>query len=161
MSFRCSPVFFDRHADLSGGTYDNTFGKYFEGYVGLGWGIDENSKRPYALIDIATLDDTLYNSAHNYIIGFEVEGEDGQRFEAYASEGIYGLENYGIEGWDDGSRNRTISSMATGKSTLCVGSQPYINEQKLSQTERTLADGLHAPCLAHFGASAGTGRATH
>ena len=128
MSFRCSPVFFDRHADLSGGTYDNTFGKYFEGYVGLGWGIDENSKTPYALIDIATLDDTLNNSAHNYIIGFEVEGEDGQRFEAYASEGIYGLDNYGIEGWDDGSRNRTISSMATGKSTLCVGSQPYINE---------------------------------
>lgn len=30
------PRFFDRHADLSGGTSDNTFGKYFEGYVGLG-----------------------------------------------------------------------------------------------------------------------------
>ena len=127
MSFRCSPVFFDRHADLSGGTSDNTFGKYFEGYVGLGWGIDENSKTPYALIDIATLDDTLNNSVHNYIIGFEVEGEDGQRFEAYASEGIYGLENYGIEGWDDGSRNGTISSMATGKSTLCVGSYTTTN----------------------------------
>ena len=115
------------YEDVSGGTYDNTFGKYFEGYVGLGWGIDENSKTPYALIDIATLDDTLYNSAHNYIIGFEVEGEDGQRFEAYASEGIYGLENYGIEGWDDGSRNGTISSMATGKSTLCVGSYTTTN----------------------------------
>ena len=115
------------YEDVSGGTYDNTFGKYFEGYVGLGWDIDENSKIPYALIDIATLDDTLYNSAHNYIIGFEVEGEDGQRFEAYASEGIYGLENYGIEGWDDGSRNGTISSMATGKSTLCVGSYTTTN----------------------------------
>lgn len=115
------------YEDVSGGTYDNTFGKYFEGYVGLGWGIDENSKTPYALIDIATLDDTLNNSTHNYIIGFEVEGEDGQRFEAYASEGIYGLENYGIEGWDDGSRNGTISSMATGKSTLCVGSYTTTN----------------------------------
>ena len=116
------------YEDMTGGTFDNTLGKYFEGYVGLGWAIDPNSNQPYAIIDIATLDDTLNNSAHNYIIGFEVEGEDGQRFEAYASgDGIYGLDNYGIEGWDDGTRNGTVSSMATGKSTLCVGSYTTTN----------------------------------
>ena len=116
------------YEDMTGGTFDNTLGKYFEGYVGLGWAIDPNSNQPYAIIDIATLDDTLNNSAHNYIIGFEVEGADGQRLEAYASgDGIYGLDNYGIEGWDDGTRNGTISSMATGKSTLCVGSYTTTN----------------------------------
>lgn len=116
------------YEEMTGGTYDATFGKYFEGYIGLGWGLDPNTNKPYALIDIATLDNPLGNSTHAYIIGFEVEGEEGQRFEAYATgEVIYGLESNGIAGWDDGTRNGTISDMATGQHTLCVGSFTTIN----------------------------------
>ncbi|MGN1255768.1 MAG: S8 family peptidase [Bacteroidaceae bacterium] len=116
------------YTDYVGGTKDLTFDKYFEGWVGYGWSIDENSNRAYALIDIAAMDNDAYNKDNQYIIGFKVIGEDGQRFDAYASgDAIYGIDSYGVEGWDDGSCNGTISDMATGQNTLCVGSYTEVN----------------------------------
>lgn len=116
------------YTDYVGGTEDLTFSKYFEGWVGFGWSIDVNSNRAYALIDIAAMDNEVNNKDNQYIIGFKVTGQEGQRFDAYASgDAIYGIDSYNMEGWDDGSCNGTISDMATGKHTLCVGSYTEIN----------------------------------
>lgn len=116
------------YTDYVGGTEDLTFSKYFEGWVGFGWSIDANSNRAYALIDIAAMDNEVNNKDNQYIIGFKVTGQEGQRFDAYASgDAIYGIDSYNMEGWDDGSCNGTISDMATGKHTLCVGSYTEIN----------------------------------
>lgn len=123
-TYYCSAAYVDH----VGGTMDLTFGKYFDGWVGFGWSIDENSNRAYALIDIATMDIESNNVDNQYIIGFKVTGEEGQRFDAYASgDAIYGIDSYNVEGWDDGTCNGTISDMATGKHTLCVGSYTEVN----------------------------------
>lgn len=123
-TYYCSAAY----VDYVGGTMDLTFGKYFDGWVGFGWSIDENSNRAYALIDIATMDIESNNVDNQYIIGFKVTGEEGQRFDAYASgDAIYGIDSYNVEGWDDGTCNGTISDMATGKHTLCVGSYTEVN----------------------------------
>lgn len=107
---------------------DATLGKYFEGYICMGWSVDESNGKAYAMIDVALLDNAVANADNQYVIGFQVEGEEGQRFEAYANGTcLYGFDNLGVDGWDDGSGNGTISSMATGKKTLSVGSYTEMN----------------------------------
>lgn len=116
------------YTDYVGGVKDDTFGKYFEGYAGLGWSVDANSNRAYAMIDIAAINNEANNKNNQYVIGFRVIGEKGQTFHAYAyGDGIYGIDNYGINGYEDGSYNGTVSDMATGHNTLCVGSYTEIN----------------------------------
>ena len=115
----CSPGY----EEYTGVKADQKFSKYFEGYLGIGWDIDPGSGRAYAILDIATIDNMLNNKDSNYILGFKITGADGQRIDGFAmGDVIYGIDNFGIDGYDDGTCNGTVSNESTAKSVLCVGS---------------------------------------
>lgn len=98
------------------------FNRAFDGYVGMGSMIDENNGRYYVLIDYFISDNQATNANGNYILGFIVEGKNGQRIDCFCS-GLYSSMNgYGIEDWDNGSTNGSISDMACAKNILVVGS---------------------------------------
>lgn len=98
------------------------FNKAFDGYVGMGSMIDENNGRYYVLIDYFISDNQSTNANGNYILGFIVEGKDGQRIDCFCS-GLYSsFDGYGIEDWDNGSCNGSISDMACAHNVLVVGS---------------------------------------
>lgn len=104
---------------------DLQFAGYFDGYVGIGWDYnddDPDNKRFYALIDYMALNNNTSNADHNYELGFVVTGKEGQRIYAYCDGSYSQLGNEGVEGWDDGMYNGSINDMATGQSTLCIGS---------------------------------------
>lgn len=108
---------------------DAAFGNYFEGYVGFGTGIDEDSGRYFAVIDIAAIDNVEgdYNKNEEYSLGLIVSyiAEDGtpQIIEAYGdAEGVQGMGSLGKEGWIQPDGNGTISDMACGKNQIIVGS---------------------------------------
>lgn len=104
------------------------FTKAFSGYIGIGSAIDKNNGRYYALIDYFLSDNTETNSKGNYILGFIVEGKDGQRIDCYCS-GLYTtIDSYNQPGWDNGSCNGSISDMACAKNILAVGSYNTRNE---------------------------------
>jgi len=92
-------------------------GTAFDGYVGVGYDIDNYSKEYMGLVSYF-----LAPKNDNYIFGFVVEGEPGQRIECY-NEIDYGeLSNFDIEGWDNGTADGSISDMACGNDVLVVGS---------------------------------------
>lgn len=101
---------------------DQTLGKYFNGYVGIGWDIDPDNNRFYALIEYMVMNNNETNADHNYELGFVVKGKEGQRIYAYCDGAFSQLGNEGVADWDDGMYDGSINDMATGKSTLCVGS---------------------------------------
>lgn len=100
----------------------NNFTNAFNGYVGIGSMIDENSGRYYALIDFFTSDNTKTNADGNYILGFIVKGKDGQRIDCYGDGQFNTFNNYDIAGWDKGTSDGTVSDMACAKNVIVVGS---------------------------------------
>lgn len=107
--------------EADGDIVDATFDRYFSGYVGVGWDIDEYTNEYMALIDYYSVDNAENNAKGNYILGFVVEGEEGQHVEAYCN-GLYTvLDDYDQAGWDDGSTDGTISDMACGNDVIVVG----------------------------------------
>lgn len=102
---------------------DPSFGKYFQGYIGIIAGIDEANNRFYA-----TLDYNVYNNINdsnkdgNYLFGVVVNGEEGQRVDAFCDAVFSELTDNNIAGWQDGSYNGSISDLATGKDIIAVGS---------------------------------------
>lgn len=98
------------------------FNKAFEGYVGIGSMIDANSGRYYAMIDYFTTNNQQYNSDDKYLLGFIVEGKEGQRIDCFCDGSFTCLDGYGQDGWDNGSTNGSISDMACAKNVLVVGS---------------------------------------
>lgn len=101
---------------------DVLFDKYFSGYVGLYWDKDKTIGRAVCSVSFEIIDNPEKNPEGKYKVGVFVEGEDGQRLDAFAAGYYYGMSNFGIDGWQDGSCNGSISDMACGKSTLSVGS---------------------------------------
>lgn len=101
---------------------DQTFGRYFDGYIGIGWDIDPDNNRFYAIVDYNVMNNSETNADHNYEVGFIVNGTEGQKIYAYCDGQFSQLSDCDVEGWDDGMRNGSISDMATGQSTLVVGS---------------------------------------
>lgn len=101
---------------------DEIFARYFNGYVGLGWMYDEDSGRFNAIIDYYAENSESGNATGNYVLGFIVTGKEGQRVDCFGDGLFSSMTNFGIDGWDDGMCNGTISDMATGNSILVVGS---------------------------------------
>lgn len=102
---------------------DQQFGKYFNGYVGIGAERDAFSGRYYSVVDMMlwdNLDDA--NSDSSYIIGIEVTGKAGQRIDFYGDGSLCSFSSYGVDGYSDGDFNGTISDIATGKHPIVVGS---------------------------------------
>ena len=98
------------------------FTKAFDGYVGIGSMTDENSGRYYAMIDFMTSDNQSSNADGNYILGFSVEGKEGQRIDCFGDGALNYMSNFGIEGWDDGMTDGTINDMACARNIITVGS---------------------------------------
>lgn len=101
---------------------DATFKKAFDGYVGVGGKIDEQTGRYYGMVDYYTINNIASNLDDDYVLGFEVEGVPGQIIECYCDGQTTWLENYGQEGFTDGSMDGTISDLAVGHNLLVVGS---------------------------------------
>lgn len=101
---------------------DTQFANYFDGYVGMGWSYDEDSGRFYAILDYYAINKELKNANGNYVLGFIVKGQEGQRADLFCDGLFSSITNFGLAGYDDGMYNGSISDMATGNSILVVGS---------------------------------------
>lgn len=97
-----------------------SFTRYFNGYIGIGSWIDEDSGRYVTLLDYLVFD-TSNNATGNYIIGFEAIGSEGQRIDAFCDGQYTAMSGYGLSGWTDGSTNGTINDLATGENVIVVG----------------------------------------
>ena len=100
----------------------STFAQAFQGYVGIGWSIDELTGEFYTILDYYTIDNAITNGDGKLLLGFEITGEPGQRFECYCDGQFTALDSYGQEGWSDGTCDGTINDMACGYEPLVVGS---------------------------------------
>lgn len=101
---------------------DATFCRAFNGYVGVGSKIDEQTGRYYGMVDYFVYNNTETNLNDDYVLGFEVDGVDGQRIDCYGDGLNTWMDNYGQEGFTDGSQNGSISDMAVGHNLIVVGS---------------------------------------
>lgn len=90
------------------------------GYMGVGAEHDEVSGRYYAILDYSLHDSAANNG--NYIVGFEVTGEAGQRVDIYCDGMLNSFTSYGIAGYENGMTDGTISDVACGHSSVVVGS---------------------------------------
>lgn len=102
---------------------DPTFVKAFSsGYVGVGAKIDEQTGRYYGMVDYCVYSNLETNPDDNYLLGFEVTGQPGQTIYCYGDGLNTWMDNYGVEGFDDGSTDGTISDMASAENVIVVGS---------------------------------------
>lgn len=113
------------YTDYVGGVLNATVQKYFKGYVGGGAMLDESLGRYYGAFDYYLETDPVNginaDGSEAVIIGFEITGEEGQRIDCYCDGINTWISNYGMDGYQDGSRDGTISDMAVGKNVLVVG----------------------------------------
>lgn len=105
------------------------FAQYFDGYVAVGCALDPATNRYYCTIGIDLLDkeENYKDNSGNYrdaelLIGIEVVGKAGHRYDFYSDALTVSFDNYGVDGFTDGSRNGTISDMAVGHNIISVGS---------------------------------------
>ena len=125
-TYYCSSA--DYQMDESDVVGDATFCKAFEGYVGVGGMIDEVTGRYYGMVDYYVIDSDENRDNATYILGFEVTGEEGHRVDCYGDGITTWMESYGMEGYDDGSCDGTISDMAVAHNVIVVGSYNTRNE---------------------------------
>lgn len=103
--------------------------KYFNGYIGVMAAIDNSeSKRYMAVVDLM-----LWNKADNpgnYVAGFIVKGQEGQRVDAYCSGEYFHLsaQEMQADGYLDGMTDGTLSDISCGKNTIVVGSYNSRND---------------------------------
>ena len=90
------------------------------GYMGVGAEHDATTGRYYTILDYSLHDSEKNNG--NYIVGFEVTGEPGQRIDIFCDGLINSFTSYGIAGYDEGMTDGTISDVACGLSPIVVGS---------------------------------------
>lgn len=117
-TFYCSSDYQQETTDIVSGNFANAF----SGYVGVGYNRESYTGEYTGLISYYAQDNASKNADGNYILGFIVEGEPGQRIECYNSADFQCLSNYGVAGWDTGSTDGSISDMACGKDVIVVGS---------------------------------------
>ena len=110
------------YAQYENDIVDLTMEKYFSGQISLYWQNDSLLGRSHAIISFYLIDNPENNKDMQYKMGFIATGKKGQRVDAYAAGYAYGINSFGINGWDDGSSNGSISDMACAQKTLCVGS---------------------------------------
>lgn len=107
---------------MDGAEQDINFNNAFQGYVGIGTDIDENSNRYYALIDYLTVNNSEYNPEGNYILGFIVTGKEGQRIDCFCDASFTYFDDFDQTDWDTGSCNGSINDMACAHNLIAVGS---------------------------------------
>ena len=110
------------YQDYDSDVVDATLAQYFSGTIGLFCEVDSSLGRSHCIVSFDLVDNAEKNIDNNYKIGFIVEGEAGQRVDAFTVGYFHGLSSYDIGGFTDGSCNGSVSDMACAKSTLSVGS---------------------------------------
>ena len=110
------------YQDYDSDVVDATLAQYFSGTIGLFCEVDSSLGRSHCIVSFDLVDNAEKNIDNNYKIGFIVEGEAGQRVDAFTVGYFHGLSSYDIDGFTDGSCNGSVSDMACGKRTLSVGS---------------------------------------
>lgn len=98
-----------------------TLAKYFNGYIGLGSAYDYDTGKFYAVLDYYTTN-TESNADDNYVPGFIITGAEGHSVYAWCDASYTQIDNYGMEGWDNGTRDGSLSDMATAHNIIVVGS---------------------------------------
>lgn len=106
----------------SGDITHMSFTQAFKGYCGIGSWFDEYTGRYVTLLDYFLWDNPSSNATGNYILGFEINGKEGQRIDAFCDGYYTSFDSYNFSGWDNGSTNGTINDLATGDNIIIVGS---------------------------------------
>ena len=97
-------------------------GRYFNGYLGIGSSIDEESEKFYCMIDYYLTNNQERNADDSFVPGFIINAKPGQTARMWC-DGVWTcLDSYGIEGWADGTTDGTISDLATAPNLVVVGS---------------------------------------
>ena len=110
-----------------GDILDGNLEKSFQGYIGVGYDWNSVTNRFYVLFDYMLIDGgtatgTQGNHNHEYYVGLIINGNPGQRADVFCDGQASFLSDNGVQGWQNGSADGTISDMATGKEVLVVGS---------------------------------------
>ena len=96
--------------------------KYFNGYLGIGSSIDEDSEKFYCMIDYYLTNNQDKNADDTFVPGFIINAKPGQTARMWC-DGVWTcLDSYGIDGWADGTTDGTISDLATAPNVIVVGS---------------------------------------
>lgn len=98
------------------------FATYFDGYVAIARMLDPATNRFYCDIQLDVMDKEANYENEEMLVGLEVTGSAGHRYDVYCDAQTVSFDNYGIDGFDDGSRNGTLSDMAVGYNLVAVGS---------------------------------------
>lgn len=98
------------------------FALNFDGYVAIARMVEPATNRYYCDIQMYLFDKEANHEAEDLLVGLEVTGKSGHRYEIYSDAQAVSFDSYGIDGFDDGSRNGTISDMAVGHNIISVGS---------------------------------------
>ena len=107
---------------------DPTFMKAFEGFVGVGAKIDEQTGRYYGMVDYYVYNNPETNLNDDYVLGFEIVGKAGKRVDCYCDGTTTWIDDLDVDGFDDGSPNGSISDMAVAHNLIVVGSYNTRNE---------------------------------
>lgn len=115
-TYVASPGYYE---DGTGDLKDANFEKAFTGYMGLASAVDEDNNRYQVFLDYYMFETAANNG--NYVLGFKVEGNPGQKVYGYC-DGIYSkLTSHGLEGWNPGTSNGSISGLVCGDNVISVG----------------------------------------
>ena len=112
----------DDYKEYDTDVVDRTLAEYFSGTIGIFCEIDSTIGRSHCIVSFDLVDNAEKNIDNKYLIGFIVDGEAGQRLDAFSVGYFHGMSDWGVDGFSDGSCNGSVSDMACSKSTLSVGS---------------------------------------
>ena len=114
------------------------FTRAFQGYCGYGSWFDEYTGRYVTLFDYFLWDNASTNATGDYVLGFEIQGKEGQRIDAFCDGYYTCFDGLGLEGWENGSTNGSINDLATGENIVVVGSynvrENWLSLDKVSYT---------------------------
>lgn len=123
-------------------TYKSTeFDKAFTGYFGVMTDISTDNNRYMATVNYELRKATVNDG--NLVLGFKIEGVDGNSVYGYC-DGVYTeFTSYDEEGWDPGTTNGTINELVCGQKVLSVGAYATRNSIKLANGQETYYPSLN------------------
>lgn len=113
-TYVASPAYFE-----NGNLKDDKFNKAFNGYMGLASAVDPANNRYQVFLDYYLFEAETNNG--NYVLGFKVEGKSGQQVYGYCDGRYSKLTSNGLDGWNPGTANGSISGIACGDNVISIG----------------------------------------
>ncbi|MDO4496527.1 MAG: S8 family serine peptidase, partial [Bacteroidales bacterium] len=109
---------------------DLDLAQWFNGEIGLYWGLDDTSLRWRSVVQFNILNNMESNSNERYLIGIEANAEAGKHIEMYCNPNFNETQftsfssyrHMKVEGWEMGSSDGSINNLACGPNTIAVGS---------------------------------------